>query len=120
MLTILITNEHKLLVIMYLIAYPVAMIIQVRDPKLIVDVIDWILTFFSNLLGAIIIYMMVHKWENIGFRLALVVFGSLFTYRTLIFILSMESQNTISRTFIGGLVRMLNNITKGHKDEDTK
>lgn len=111
------TLEHKILIIMYLITYPVAMFIQVRDPDIKVDFGDWILSFFANLIGAALIYFIVEKYLIMGVRFVITVFLSLYTYRIFKFILSKDSQEDVVRGFRDWASRFFKRISKFLNDD---
>lgn len=109
--------EHKVLIVLYVLSYFVAMFIQVRDPKTIVRASDWFLGFVSSSIGGTIAYFFVMKWANIGLRMGITILFSLVSYRLFCFIVSEEAQNAFAKGFWQGIINMVSQfLNNKHND----
>lgn len=115
-------EEHQILIVLYLISYVSAMLIQIKDPKCTVTFLDWVLGLLCSALGGTIMFFGVMQWANIGFRMAATILVSLMSYRTIIFIVSPDTQEQFARGFGKGIMNMLEKLftnppAKKGKDE---
>lgn len=102
--------HHKILIILYLVVYLAAMLIQIQDTRTKVKFIDWILAFLTSAVGGIVTYFAIMSWANIGIRMATTLFASLVSYRTIKFIVSNEAQEDFAAGFWAGIKIMLQRL----------
>lgn len=107
---ITITPEHKVLAVLYLLSYLMAMFIQIKDKKVKVVWSDWFIGFFTSLIGATLTYFAVASWANLGLRMTMTIIVSLVSYRTFKFILSPETQEKFASGIGNGLLEVLKNF----------
>lgn len=104
-------DERLILALLYVITYPVAMVIQVRDPETNTTWQDWLLSFFANLIGAFMIWNIVREvTSNVGIRQMATIFGSLFTYRVFRIMLSVSSQQDAAEGFKDTFFKLMKRI----------
>lgn len=110
--------HHRILIILYLVTYFAAMLIQIKDPNTRVSFLDWILAFLASSVGGILTYFGVMGWANIGVRMATTIFVSLVSYRTLKFIVSDEAQTAFAKGFFSGLMGILHRLFDAPKKQN--
>lgn len=86
------------------------MLIQIKDPKTDVDAMDWVLALLTSFVGGLIAYFAVMKWVNVGMRMAVTIFVSLVSYRTIKFIVSNEAQNDFAKGFWVGIKTVMQRL----------
>lgn len=109
------TIEHKVLFVLYICSYLMAMFIQIKDPNTKVDFSDWFLALFTSAIGAVITYYIAMSWANIGFRMGATILASLVSYRTFKFIVSEEAQEQFAKGFFSGIMNVLSNLFNAKK-----
>lgn len=113
------TFEHKVLIVLYILTYISAMLIQIKDPKTDVTSMDWLLGFITSIIGGIITYFGVMTWANQGLRMLATIVVSLVSYRTIKFIVSNEAQEAFASGFWNGILRCLERLGNSKtKDND--
>lgn len=110
--------HHKILILLYLVTYLAAMLIQIKDPKTDVDWLDWILALLTSFVGGMLTYFAVMKWANLGIRMATTIFVSLVSYRTIKFIVSDEAQNDFAKGFWVGIKTVMQRLFNTPNNND--
>lgn len=102
--------HHKILILLYLVIYLAAMLIQIQDKDTKVKFIDWILAFMTSSVGGLVTYYAVMTWANLGLRMATTLFVSLVSYRTIKFIVSDEAQTDFAKGFWSGIKTIMQRL----------
>ena len=110
--------EHKLLVVLYLLSYLGAMLIQIKDPKVTVEFSDWVLALITSFVGGMIMYFGVMSWANVGVRMGVTILATLVSYRTFKFIVSSESQEDFAKGFWKGIMGALRRLLNSNYNSD--
>lgn len=105
-----ITPQHKVLIVLYVLSYFMAMFIQIKDKKVKVSFSDWIVAFFTSLIGATLAYFAVSGWENYGLVMTVTILASLISPRTFKFIMAPETQNKFASGIVNGAIEVIKNF----------
>lgn len=101
------TPEQIIVIILFVLSYFVAMLIQVFDHKKKLKIKDWIIGFLSSLLGGATSFLFSLKWSNLGLRVGFIIFISIFSYRILRNLTEDESQEITAKGVVTKIKKMM-------------
>lgn len=111
--------EHTLLLVLCVVSYFVAMIIQIRDPSVEVSGSDWILGLISSSVWGTVAYFFAAQWINVGSRMFVTILATLVSYRFMKFVSSKTFQETIINAFVQWLMNLIKGKAGNSEQNDT-
>lgn len=102
--------EHQILLVLYLMSYIAAMLIQIRDAKFKVTFLDWIIALLTSSLGGTLMYFGVMSWANFGGKFVLTIIISIMSPRTFKYLVTDEVQQDFASGFWTGIKSLFQRV----------